>query len=388
MNRHFQRLATSLLAFAGLALLCAASQAQDDVPALAPPIRHTVEPLHEAVDVLVALSQADPEDAANDQEVANDLETEYWLGVQVMAVPELAKQQLSIERGLAVGEVVPDSPAAKADIRPFDILTKVDDQELENLDDLVEAVEASKGKEITIKILRAGQPQTAKATAAKRPAGTRRAEVRVLAKPEIAEEIRRVEEALQKLKAKSGDGGINFYIPRPGVVAPRAEVHRAWSALFGDPAKVKFPSDLSIRVTKDGDQPAKIHVQRKDKEWDVTEDTLSELPDDIRPHVERYVGRGLPFPWPGGQFNHERRLRVTPDGKVEGELHVRPNPPLPPVPPAMPRPPARPRRPGGGDFGDEYAPAPADAHRLDAIHKELRELRKEVEELRKAPRQD
>jgi hypothetical protein len=363
-------------------------QAQEDVLVPAPPTAYSIEPLSELEHVLVARTEAESQDASEDEE------HEYWLGVQVVAVPELAKRQLGIERGLAVGEVVPDSPAAKADIRRFDILTKVNDDDLEDLDDLVNAVEASEGKEITVTIFRSGKQQTAKVTAAKRPPGTRRAEVRVLAKPEIADEIRRVEEALQRLKAKSGDGGIHFYVPRPGIVAPRAEVNRAWSALFGEHAAQGFPSDLSIRVTKDGDQPAKIHVKRGDKEWDVTEDTLGELPDDVRPHVERYVGKGMALhfrPPVAGQFNQqERRLRLTPEGKVEGEIHVRPAPPVPPVsplPPASPVPPARPRRPGDAPAAAyEYriAPGPVEAHRLDAIHRELRELRKEVEELRKA----
>jgi hypothetical protein len=365
-----------VLASAGLALICAASQAQDDVLIPAPPLRYTVQPLSDANKLEFSFIAADAPET-------EDVTQEYWLGVQVAAVPELAKRQLGIEHGLAVGEVVPDSPAAKADIRRFDILTKVNDHELTDLDDLVKAVEASEGKEITITILRDGKQQTANVIAAKRPANQR---LDVIVKPEVAEEIRRVEDALRKLKAKTGDGGINFYVPRPGVVAPRAEMNRVWSKMFGEATRAEFPTDLSIRVTKDGDQPAKIHVQRKDKEWDVTEDTLNELPEDIRPHVERYVGRGMPFPWAGGQFNHERRLRVTPEGKVEGELRVRPLPPLPPVPPAMPAPPARPRKPAGGEFGEPVAPAPADAHRLDAIYNELRELRKEVEELRKARR--
>ncbi len=48
---------------------------------------------------------------------------------------------------------------------------------------------------------------------------------------------------------------------------------------------------MSVTIIKHGKDPAKIKVEQGDKTWEVTEATLDELPDDIRPHVEPMVGR-------------------------------------------------------------------------------------------------
>jgi hypothetical protein len=382
MNRCIEKMRNIFIACAGLALTSAAAHAQQDVLIPGGPIEYTVEPLDGGKrDFLFAFAQ-DAEAAA--KAPAN----EYWLGLQVAAVPELVKKHLGIEHGLAVGEVVEDSPAAKADIRRHDILTKAEDAPLADLDDLVKAVEASEGKEITIKILRSGKEQSARVTAAKRPP-TQRLDVRMAPPPEIAEEIRRVEDALQKLKAKAGDRGLGLYIPRPGFVMPQGDVLRHWS-LHTDGKKADFPSDLSVRITKEGDQPAKINVKRGDKEWNVTEEKLDELPEDIRTHVQRFLGKGGPLtmrmPAAAVIRGGDRALRVTPEGKVEGELHVRPFPPGAPVPPAAPRPPMPPRAAGEPQARvfSYRSGSSEDDPKLEAILKELRDLRKELDEVRKA----
>ena len=55
----------------------------------------------------------------------------------------------------------------------------------------------------------------------------------------------------------------------------------------------EFPKDLSVQINKEGGQPAKIHVKRGDKEWDVTEEKLAELPGDIKHHVEELLGKAM-----------------------------------------------------------------------------------------------
>src|SRR3954465_10408705 len=74
-------------------------------------------------------------------ELALDAPTsDYWLGVQVAAVPDLAKKQLAIDDGLAVEDVTDGSPAAKAEIKKFDILVRAGDAPLKGISDLVKAV--------------------------------------------------------------------------------------------------------------------------------------------------------------------------------------------------------------------------------------------------------
>lgn len=51
-----------------------------------------------------------------------------------------------------------------------------------------------------------------------------------------------------------------------------------------------LPPDMRITITKNGANPAEIVVERDGKKWNATEDTLSQLPPDIRGYVERAWG--------------------------------------------------------------------------------------------------
>jgi len=318
---------------------------------------------------------------ADEQKSGEAGQGEYWLGVQIAALPEVAKQQLGIDQGLVVEEVVPDSPAAKAEIRKHDILVKADDTALKEPTDLIKSVEASKGKEMTIIIVRGGKDRTVKVIAGKRPE-KERFEIRT-AQPQIDTEIKRLEEALNSLKAKAGKEGAGFWFARPAVVAPRVEIRHHNDLLSN---KDEFPKDVSVRITKEGEGTTKIHVKRGDKEWDVTEDKLSDLPDDVRPHVQGLLGRMLA---PGFAAAARNIVRVNPQGKIEGELKIAPYPPAPPrapSAPAAPTPPTPPAPPAKAatrtrvfraETGDE-----ASDSKLDSIMNELKQLRKEVEDLR------
>src|SRR5262245_972916 len=206
----------------GMAWTCREAMAQQDVLIPGGPVELTVEPLQEAakekVDVLLALAG----------EIADDTpQSEYWLGVQVAAVPDLAKKQLAIDDGLAVEEVTQDSPAAKAEIKRYDILVKAGDEPLKNITDLVKAVDASQGKENIITIVRDGKNQTIKVLPDKRPKTEGVEAVRrtiAAARPELAAEIKQLEEALEKLKTKAGKDGVFFGFAKPAIVAPRVDV--------------------------------------------------------------------------------------------------------------------------------------------------------------------
>src|SRR3954447_15159235 len=139
------------------------ARGQDDDPALGGALQNALKSIETTADgkrnLVIAL--------------ADDLETvpqsDYWIGVQVAAVPDVAKKQLAIDDGLAVEEVTQDSPAAKAEIKKFDILVKAGDAPLKNITDLVKAVDASQGKEVIITIVRDGKNQTIKVIPDKRP---------------------------------------------------------------------------------------------------------------------------------------------------------------------------------------------------------------------------
>ena len=89
------------------------------------------------------------------------------------------------------------------------------------------------------------------------------------------------------------------------------------------PGERGLPKDLSITVTRSGNEPARLTIKRGDERWEVSEDELDKLPPDIRAHAERMLGRpGLPVPGmplgsaPLGVRPEPRR----PDGPAEKQL--------------------------------------------------------------------
>jgi len=319
----------------GLALVAIAvamaggvSRAQDDV---AP---------EKAVETAKQLLQAA---AAQDKakavfEIANELvfdvpPSDYWLGVQVAAVPDVAKKQLAIEDGLAVEDVTDGSPAAKAEIKKYDILVHADDLPLKNTRDLVKAVDASQGKELTLTIVRDGKKQTVKVIADKRPQ-SERAEQNIEAvrrkmaaqNPEVAAQIKQLEETLAKLKTTVGKEGVGLLFPKPGVVAPRIDLRlpeAKGSGVVVTRGYGEFPKDMTVDIKKQGGEPAKIHVKRGDQEWEVAEDKLGELPADIQHFVKQMLGKPTA---------NSYTMRLAAPAKV-AVAEIAPSPPKPPVAP-------------------------------------------------------
>jgi hypothetical protein len=74
---------------------------------------------------------------------------------------------------------------------------------------------------------------------------------------------------------------MSFRFVRPGAIVPRDVL-----------VPVPLPPNMSIAISKSGNEPAKITVKRGEEKWEVTEKELDKLPADIRPHVERMLGRG------------------------------------------------------------------------------------------------
>jgi hypothetical protein len=83
-----------------------------------------------------------------------------WLGVNIGRVSEVTAAQLGLSAGtgLVVEHVVENSPAAKAGVKRFDILTAIEDQILVNPDQL-QVLVASKddGEQVAVTLLRGGK---------------------------------------------------------------------------------------------------------------------------------------------------------------------------------------------------------------------------------------
>ncbi|HTQ40532.1 MAG TPA: PDZ domain-containing protein [Pirellulales bacterium] len=195
----------------------------------------------------------------------------YWLGVECREVQPELRDQLSLkdDEGLVVVHVAEDGPASKAGIKQHDVIISAGDEKLSHPADLVKAVNAADGKELSLKIIRGGKEQTIAVTPAERQQGS----AHIIARP------------------------------GPGFMFPGGGPH------------VDLPDNVTVTVVHHGKEPGKITVTRGDEKWDLTDQELNKLPDDLRPLVERTIGGG---PWamqfPGGFNMPGMRIEGMPMG--------------------------------------------------------------------------
>ncbi|HUF27243.1 MAG TPA: trypsin-like peptidase domain-containing protein [Gemmatimonadaceae bacterium] len=92
-----------------------------------------------------------------------------WVGLQV-AFPEGPTPRLSLNTGVTVRAVTPDSPAARAGIRPADELLQSRSRQLRNVYDWqTELLDLRVGEEVPIRLRRSGREQTVTLVAADLP---------------------------------------------------------------------------------------------------------------------------------------------------------------------------------------------------------------------------
>jgi membrane-associated protease RseP (regulator of RpoE activity) len=198
-----------------------------------------------------------------------------WLGVHPMPIDDALKAQLGLKDRLIIHHVMPDSPAAKAGLQAHDIILKFGDKEIANMKELVEAVADAGDKESTIVVLRGGKETKMTIKPEDRPE-----DVRALIPKVDAEEFNKlIGKAIQGEFNK--DGTFTWRGIGPGI-APMFRV---------ESKATQFPEGLSITVSRENDQPAKITAKKDGKTYETTQDQLHVLPDDIRPFVERMLGK-------------------------------------------------------------------------------------------------
>jgi len=243
--------------------------------------------------------------------------SDYWLGLECRPVPPVLRAQLKLaeDQGLVVEQVLPESPAAAAGIEQYDVLVKAEGKPLAKLQDLIDAVDAAKDKELALELVRDGKTTLLKAKPAKRPESQL-----PLPGPGKVEEL--------------PNDWMQRYFHQ---FAPGEEGKPPWRFRFWGPGTIlppdakpdrPMPRNMQVSITRSGDDPAKIVVQRGDEKWEVTEDDLDKLPDDVRPHVERMLGRtpppGGPKGWSGDfDFVPEwpgPRWQVRPEGGLEKRM--------------------------------------------------------------------
>src|SRR5215468_10030823 len=103
---------------------CAKAQAQWDQTLAEAEVRNALQ----EVEVLPQLM-----DVEDDVSVLLDEEGSGWLGVELHEVTGDAAKELKLpaERGVVLGKIIPDSPAARAGLKENDVVTEVNGQRVE-----------------------------------------------------------------------------------------------------------------------------------------------------------------------------------------------------------------------------------------------------------------
>ena len=189
--------------------------------------------------------------------------------------------RLPEKQGLLVMLVAKDSPGGEGGHRPVRHSASRRRQTACRARDLVAAVEAAKETKLKIDLIRGGKPKTIEVTPAKWPAAAGAVRANARARP-IGTRFKGGWRTRCRAKGRGSPASAQFRIFHPGAIVPN-------NVLVAKP----LPTNMSVSVSKEGNQPAKITVQRGNDKWELTEKELNKLPADVRPFVEQMLGRGM-----------------------------------------------------------------------------------------------
>ena len=187
--------------------------------------------------------------------------SDYWVGIGCVPLSPQVRAHVDVPegQGLVVHGVAPESPAAEAGIEQYDILLSYDDAPVGSLADLVEAVDARGAEETTLTLIRGGEQTTVTLTPVEREEDSVPTADILPAMPFGA-------------AGTPAEGPFQFQLIHPPTITLT-------------PA-MAVPEGVQIQITKNGQEPAEIRVTRGEETWEVTEDDLSPLPEDLRPAIQ------------------------------------------------------------------------------------------------------
>jgi membrane-associated protease RseP (regulator of RpoE activity) len=281
----------------------------------------------------------------------------YQLGLQVAPVSKSLDAQLKLEgKGILIDVVEKDGPGAKAGLQPHDIVITVGEHDVKSPADLSKTLTDSEGKELKFDVIRGGEELTIMV----QPRSTVKTSGSIninVPKIEVDEEIIRLESKIRE-KLKGAGVDVRMHVIHPGQMIPDDVLLK----------RAKLPEGVSISVRKEGGKPTKVEVSRGEEKWELTEESLDKLPEDLRPHVAHMLGRG-----PIG-------IGFPPNVKFTA--------PMPPGVVIAPAPPAglavAERRAAGRDSSE----LKLIVRRLDEIKKDINRLYDQIDELREDRKKD
>lgn len=218
----------------------------------------------------------------------------FWLGIQGQPLDSAVLRthlQLADDVGVVIENVVKGSPAEKAGLRRHDVLIAVGGEQITGMATLQNAVAASEGKPLELKVIRLAKEETVSITPEKPPADLSLSQLNPGGElngngfPGIQGNMQMGD--LQRMLEQMQQGGVRML--GPGVVMNGQQM-----------GAMQFPGGVSMKITREGNGPATVTVTRGGETWTVKGDdkeALSKLPEDLRPAVEQMlrgqnVGRG------------------------------------------------------------------------------------------------
>ena len=188
----------------------------------------------------------------------------YWVGLQLMPVPEILRKHVeALQNGAAtVAGIGADSPAAKSGFQLGDHILKAGDERITSPDQLVELLRDNQGDKVRMEVLRGTEKQTLEVTPAEPPKDGRWTPLGRLGQAPDAARFR-------------------FF--GPGQMMPPGTRLQMMAE--------DLPQNVTIRVEQKGDEPARIHIERDGQTWDVTENEIDELPEDLQKLAKQYVNQ-------------------------------------------------------------------------------------------------
>ena len=205
------------------------------------------------------------------QMFAGGFQGKFMVGIAMLPVGPTLASQLKIDGGVAIGSVMEGSPAAAAGLQQHDVIIAFAGKPVEGPVQLSRAVAEAGEKEVEVKFIRQGKEKVIKLTA--QPTKEIGAEHNAI---KGHAEVKQLFELLGK--------------EHPNFTERMLLVEPLILKSNGD-AVTKLPENVRIKIEKQGDTAAKISVSVGDKTWDVTEKNIDELPEDVRPHVRRFLDK-------------------------------------------------------------------------------------------------
>jgi hypothetical protein len=201
-----------------------------------------------------------------------------WIGLSCYPADETLRSQLKLgeNEGLVVEALVPEGPADAAGVEAGDVLLKAGEATLSDVPDLAKAIAEAGDKPVTLTLIRAGEKKTVEVT------------------PAVRDEADDAPGAPQPTEFR-------HWIERAGAAMPHLAQRLGRDILFlraGPPMQVEFPADLSLSISKSGNEPGKLTVKKGDQTWEIAENELGNLPDEVRGYIEMYLGKPPTPPLP------------------------------------------------------------------------------------------